>query len=186
MIRYLEGEELAEADLRLALRKATIGRQLVPIMCGSAISGKGVHPLLDAIIYYLPSPADVPPVEGINPKTEETELRFPDESMPLAALAFKVVTDPYVGRLVFLRVYSGQVKAGAPVLNVSKGQRERMGRLLHMHANHREELEVIGAGNICAAVGLKNTFTGDTIGTELKPVILEPPKFPEPVISGSD
>ncbi len=183
MIRYLEGEELTEADLRLALRKATIGRQLVPIMCGSAISGKGVHPLLDAIVYYLPSPADVPPVEGVDPKTEETELRYPDESNPLAALAFKVVTDPYVGRLVFLRIYSGQVKAGALVINVTKGQRERMGRLLQMHANHREELEVIGAGNICAAVGLKNTFTGDTIGTESKPVILEPPKFPQPVIS---
>ena len=183
MIRYLEGEELTESDLRLALRKATIGRQLVPIMCGSAISGKGVHPLLDAIVYYLPSPADVPPVEGVDPKTEETELRYPDESNPLAALAFKVVTDPYVGRLVFLRIYSGQVKAGALVINVTKGQRERMGRLLQMHANHREELEVIGAGNICAAVGLKNTFTGDTIGTESKPVILEPPKFPQPVIS---
>ena len=183
MIRYLEGEELTEADLRLGLRKATIGRQLVPIMCGSAISGKGVHPLLDAIVYYLPSPADVPPVEGVDPKTEETELRYPDESNPLAALAFKVVTDPYVGRLVFLRIYSGQVKAGALVINVTKGQRERMGRLLQMHANHREELEVIGAGNICAAVGLKNTFTGDTIGTESKPVILEPPKFPQPVIS---
>ena len=183
MIRYLEGEELTESDLRLALRKATIGRQLVPIMCGSAISGKGVHPLLDAIVYYLPSPADVPPVEGVDPKTEETELRYPDESNPLAALAFKVVTDPYVGRLVFLRIYSGQVKAGALVINVTKGERERMGRLLQMHANHREELEVIGAGNICAAVGLKNTFTGDTIGTESKPVILEPPKFPQPVIS---
>ena len=183
MIRYLEGEELTESDLRLALRRATIGRQLVPIMCGSAISGKGVHPLLDAIVYYLPSPADVPPVEGVDPKTEETELRYPDESNPLAALAFKVVTDPYVGRLVFLRIYSGQVKAGALVINVTKGQRERMGRLLQMHANHREELEVIGAGNICAAVGLKNTFTGDTIGTESKPVILEPPKFPQPVIS---
>ena len=183
MIRYLEGEELTESDLRLALRKATIGRQLVPIMCGSAISGKGVHPLLDAIVYYLPSPADVPPVEGVDPKTEETELRYPDEANPLAALAFKVVTDPYVGRLVFLRIYSGQVKAGALVINVTKGQRERMGRLLQMHANHREELEVIGAGNICAAVGLKNTFTGDTIGTESKPVILEPPKFPQPVIS---
>ena len=183
MIRYLEGEELTESDLRLALRRATIGRQLVPIMCGSAISGKGVHPLLDAIVYYLPSPADVPPVEGVDPKTEETELRYPDESNPLAALAFKVVTDPYVGRLVFLRIYSGQVKAGALVVNVTKGQRERMGRLLQMHANHREELEVIGAGNICAAVGLKNTFTGDTIGTESKPVILEPPKFPQPVIS---
>ena len=183
LIRYLEGEELSEDDLRGALREATIQRQLVPVLCGSAISGKGVHPLLDAIVDFLPSPADVPPVEGVDPKTEETDLRFPDDSGPLSALAFKVVTDPYVGRLVFLRIYSGSVKAGASVLNVSKNQRERMGRLLHMHANHREELEAIQAGNICAAVGLKNTFTGDTICTEASPLVLEPPKFPEPVVS---
>ena len=183
LIRYLEGEELGEEDLRSALRDATIQRRLVPVLCGSAISGKGVHPLLDAIIDYLPSPADVPPVEGVDPKTEESDLRFPDEDGPLSALAFKVVTDPYVGRLVFLRFYSGSVKAGASVLNVSKGQRERMGRLLHMHANHREELESIQAGNICAAVGLKNTFTGDTICTENSQLVLEPPKFPEPVVS---
>ena len=183
LIRYLEGEELEEEDLRAALREATIQRRLVPVLCGSAISGKGVHPLLDAIIHYLPSPADVPPVEGVEPKTEETDWRFPDPEAPLAALAFKVVTDPYVGRLVFLRIYSGSVKAGASVINVSKGHRERMGRLLQMHANHREELELIQAGNICAAVGLKDTFTGDTIGTEFKPLILEPPKFPEPVVS---
>ena len=183
LIRYLEGEELGEEDLRLALREATIQRRLVPVLCGSAISGKGVHPLLDAIIQYLPSPADVPPVEGADPKNEETDFRFPQESEPLAALAFKVVTDPYVGRLVFLRIYSGTIKAGAAVMNVTKGHRERMGRLLQMHANHREELEVIGAGNICAAVGLKNTFTGDTICTDFKPLILEPPKFPTPVVS---
>ncbi len=183
LIRYLEGEDLSEADLRAALREATIQRQLVPVLCGSAISGKGVHPLLDAIVDYLPSPADVPPVEGVDPKTEEPDLRFPDPDSPLSALAFKVVTDPYVGRLVFLRIYSGSVNAGASVLNVSKGQRERMGRLLHMHANHREELEAIQAGNICAAVGLKNTFTGDTICNQDSPLILEPPKFPEPVVS---
>ena len=183
LIQYLEGEELREEDLRSALREATIHRQLVPVLCGSAISGKGVHPLLDAIVELLPSPADVPPVEGIDPKTEETHLRFPDEKASLSALAFKVVTDPYVGRLVFLRIYSGSIKAGGSVLNVSKNQRERMGRLLHMHANHREELEAIGAGNICAAVGLKNTFTGDTICTADSALILEPPKFPEPVVS---
>ncbi len=183
LIRYLEGEDLSEEDLRSALREATIQRQLVPVLCGSAISGKGVHPLLDAIIDYLPSPLDVPPVEGVDPKTEELELRYPDPSEPLSALAFKVVTDPYVGRLVFLRVYSGSVNAGASVMNVTKSQRERMGRLLHMHANHREELETIQAGNICAAVGLKNTFTGDTICLENRPLILEPPKFPEPVVS---
>ncbi|MDE2781106.1 MAG: elongation factor G [Chloroflexota bacterium] len=183
LIKYLEGEDLEEDDLRSALREATIQRQLVPVLCGSAISGKGVHPLLDAIVDYLPSPGDVPPVEGTDPKTEEPGLRFPDENGPLSALAFKVVTDPYVGRLVYLRIYSGSVKAGASVLNVSKGRRERMGRLLHMHANHREELEAIQAGNICAAVGLKDTFTGDTICTESSPLILEPPKFPEPVVS---
>ena len=183
LIKYLEGEDLEEGDLRSALREATIQRQLVPVLCGSAISGKGVHPLLDAIVDFLPSPADVPPVEGIDPKTEEPDLRFPDEDGPLSALAFKVVTDPYVGRLVYLRIYSGSVKAGASVLNVSKGRRERMGRLLHMHANHREELEAIQAGNICAAVGLKDTFTGDTVCSEASPLILEPPKFPEPVVS---
>ncbi len=183
LIQYLEGEELQEKDLKAALREATIQRQLVPVLCGSAISGKGIHPLLDAIVDYLPSPADVPPVEGVEPKTGEPALRFPQDTGPLSALAFKVVTDPYVGRLVYLRVYSGTVKAGASVLNVTNGQRERMGRLLHMHANHREELEHIQAGNICAAVGLKNTFTGDTVCTEDGPLILEPPKFPEPVVS---
>ena len=183
LIRYLEGEDLDEGALRQALRKATIERSLIPVLCGSAMYGKGVNPLLDAVIYYLPSPADVPPVEGIDPKTDETELRYPDEDGPLAALAFKVATDPYVGRLVFLRVYSGTVKAGAGVNNVSRKGRERVGRLLRMHANHREELEEVTAGEICAAVGLKNTFTGDTIGTDFKPVILEPPKFPAPVVS---
>ena len=183
LIRYLEGEDLDEAALRQALRKATIERSLIPVLCGSAMHGKGVHPLLDAIIFYLPSPADVPAVEGIDPKTDETELRYPDEDGPLAALAFKVATDPYVGRLVFLRVYSGTVRAGAGVNNVSRKGRERLGRLLRMHANHREELEEVTAGEICAAVGLKNTFTGDTIGTDFKPVILEPPKFPAPVVS---
>jgi elongation factor G len=183
LIRYLEGEEIGEEDLRQALRQATIKRTLVPVLCGTALKGKGVHPLLDAIVHYLPSPDDVPPVEGIDPKTGETVLRHSDEKEPLSALAFKVVTDPFVGRLVFLRVYSGTVKAGASVQNVTKSKRERMGRLLRMHANHREELEEVTAGNICAAVGLKDTFTGDTIATDFKPVILEPPKFPEPVVS---
>ncbi len=183
LIKYLEGEEIAPEELRKALRQATIDQKLVPVLCGSAMFAKGVHPLLDAIIWYLPSPADAPPVEGINPRTEETELRYPDENAPLSALAFKVATDPYVGRLVFLRVYSGTVKAGAVVNNVSKNGRERMGRLLRMHANSREELEEVTAGNICAAIGLKNTFTGDTIGTQDQPVILEPPKFPKPVVS---
>ncbi|HZA22626.1 MAG TPA: GTP-binding protein, partial [Dehalococcoidia bacterium] len=183
MIRYLEGEEIGEDDLRHALRKATINRHVVPVLCGTALRGKGIHPLLDAIVYYLPSPEEVPPIEGIDPKTQETVVRYSSDEEPLSALAFKVVTDPFVGRLVFLRIYSGKVKSGASVLNVTKSKRERMGRLLRMHANHREELEEVGAGNICAAVGLKDTFTGDTIATDLKPVILEPPKFPQPVVS---
>ena len=183
LIRYLEGEELPPEDLRDALRRATVDQTLVPVLCGSAIAGKGIHPLLDAVLHYLPSPSDVPPVEGVNPKSEETELRYPEDDGPLAALAFKVATDPYVGRLVFLRVYSGRVKSGASVQNVSKQGRERMGRLLLMHANHREELEDVTAGNICAAVGLKNTFTGDTICADESQVILEPPKFPSPVVS---
>ena len=183
LIRYLEGEDIGDDDLRAALRKATIDRQLVPVLCGSAVGNKGIQPLLDAIIDYLPSPADVPPVEGVQPQTEKTVLRFPDENEPLAALAFKVATDPFVGRLVFLRIYSGKVKAGESVQNVTRGNRERMGRLLQMHANHREDLEVIGAGNICAAIGLKNTFTGDTICIASNQVILEPPQFPQPVVS---
>ena len=183
MIRYLEGEEIEASDLKSALREATIQQQIVPVLCGTALRGKGVQPLLDAIIEYLPSPLDVPPVEGTDPKTEEIELRYPDENQPLSALAFKVMTDPFVGRVVFLRIYSGKVKAGQSVTNVSKGKRERMGRLLHMHANSREELEDISAGNICAAVGLKDTFTGDSICTEEQQLILEPPQFPQPVIS---
>ena len=183
LIKYLEGEEICAADLRTALRNATINREIVPVLCGSAMRGKGIHPLLDAIICYLPSPLDVPAVEGIVPGTEETEFREPIDSEPLSALAFKVVIDPYVGRLVFLRIYSGTVAAGAAVRNVTRGNRERMGRLLRMHANHREELEMITAGHICAAVGLKDTFTGDTICSEQKPIILEPPHFPEPVVS---
>lgn len=181
--KYLEGEEISNEELVATIRKATIDQKVVPVMCGSAMFAKGVHALLDAIVAYLPSPADVPPVEGVNPGNDEVELRYPDAKAPLSALAFKVATDPYVGRLVFLRVYSGTVKAGAQVNNVSKKGRERMGRLLRMHANSREELDEVTAGNICAAVGLKDTFTGDTIGNENQPVILEPPKFPAPVVS---
>ena len=183
LIRYLEGEEIEEDSLRQALRQATIAGRLVPVLCGSATSGKGVHPLLDAVIEYLPSPAEIPPVEGIDPRTEKPTLRTADVDEPLAALAFKVATDPFVGRLVFLRVYSGTVKSGASVINVTKGHRERMGRLLLMHANRREELEEVTAGSICAAVGLKNTFTGDTICGFTQQVILEPPKFPTPVVA---
>ena len=183
LIRYLEGEVIEEDDLRAALRSATVDRSLVPVLCGSAVANKGIQPLLNAIVEYLPSPADVPPVEGTRPDTEEIVLRAPDENEPMSALAFKVATDPYVGRLVFIRIYSGKIKAGESVQNVTRGQRERMGRLLQMHANHREDLEEIGAGNICAAIGLKNTFTGDTIAIASNQVILEPPQFPQPVVS---
>ncbi len=183
LIRYLEGETLEEEVLRQALRRATIAGVLVPVYCGSAATCKGVHPLLDGVIDYLPSPKDIPAVEGLDPRTNGPALRLAEESGPLAALAFKVATDPFVGRLVFLRVYSGTVKSGASVSNVTKGNRERLGRLLRMHANHREDLEEISSGNICAAVGLKNTFTGDTICGPSQQVILEPPTFPEPVVS---
>ena len=183
LARYLDGEDIEEESLRAALRQATMQRTLIPVLCGSAIANKGVHNLLDAIVWYLPSPADVPPVEAIRSDNDETVLRAPTEDGPLSALAFKVAVDPFVGRLVFLRIYSGKVKAGASVTNATKGRRERLGRLLHMHANHRQELEEIGAGNICAAIGLKDTFTGDTIITGDEPAILEPPKFPLPVVS---
>ena len=183
LIQYLEGEVLGTETLRQALRRATIAGSLVPVLCGSAAYGKGVHSLLDGIIDYLPSPMEIPPVEGLDPHTNKPVLRPSEDSAPLAALAFKVATDPFVGRLVFLRVYSGEVESGASVTNVTKGNRERLGRLLRMHANHRQELDKISAGNICAAVGLKNTFTGDTICGSSEQVILEPPRFPDPVVS---
>lgn len=183
MIRYLEGEDIPTEDLRNALRRATITRQLVPVLCGSALKTYGIQPLLDAVIDYLPSPVDVPPVEGIIPNSDEVTIRNADEDGPLAALAMKVATDPYVGRLVYLRVYSGVMKTGATVYNATKGHRERLGRVLQMHANHREEVPEITAGNIAAAIGLKDTFTGDTICDESSPIILEPPTFPSPVIS---
>ena len=183
LLQYLDGGEIAAEELKRALRQATLDQKVVPVLCGSAMFAKGVHNLLDAITQYLSSPADVPAVEGVNPSNDEVELRNPDASEPLAALAFKVATDPYVGRRVFLRVYSGTVKAGAQVNNVTKNGRERMGRLLRMHANSREELEEVTAGNICAAIGLKNTFTGDTICMQNGAVVLEPPRFPKPVVS---
>ncbi len=183
LIKYLEGEEMQPLDLHRALRKATIEGHLVPVLCGSAPSGRGIHPLMDGVVNYLPSPLDIPPVEGIVPHTGEVVLRDSQADAPLAALAFKVATDPFVGRLVYLRIYSGTVKSGASVVNVTRDQRERMGRVLQMHANRREEIEETTAGNICAAVGLKNTFTGDTICTRESPVILEPPRFPSPVLS---
>ena len=155
----------------------------MPVLCGTALKGKGIHPLLDAIVHYLPSPEDVPPMEAVDSKSGEPVERFPDAKEPFSALAFKVVTDPFVGRLVFMRIYSGKIKAGASATNVTKSKRERLGRLLLMHANRREELEEVSAGQICAAVGLKDTITGATICTDFNPVILEPPTFPEPVES---
>ncbi len=183
MIRYLEGEDISSEDLSSALRKATIARRLVPVVCGSALRTYGIQPLLDAVIDYLPSPADVPPVEGTEPESGETTYREADRNAPLAALAMKVTTDPHVGRLVYLRVYSGMVKSGTMLYNATKGKRERLGRALQMHANHRREVSEITAGNIAAAIGLKNTFTGDTICDRSAPIILEPPIFPSPVIS---
>jgi elongation factor G len=181
MIKYLEGEELATEDLCGALRRATLSRGLIPVVVGSALRGIGVDPLLDAITDYLPAPSDVPPVQ-VTLNDEEVYLEA-DEDGPLAALAFKVMADPFVGRLVYLRVYSGTLKAGATVVNSTKDKRERTGRVLTVHANRREEVDGVGAGNICGAIGLKNTFTGDTIAGINKPVVLEPPRFPEPVLS---
>ena len=183
MIKYLEGEDLQAHELRKALRRGTIAGALVPVLCGAALDGQGVHSMLNAVIDYLPAPIDIPPVNGILVRTGEEVTREALDGAPLAALAFKVVTDPFVGRLVYFRVYSGTVKAGASVLNVTKDRRERMGRVLQMHANRREDVDMATAGNICAAVGLKNTFTGDTICTSEAPVMLEPPQFPAPVIS---
>ena len=182
MIKYLEGEDLTTEDLSEALRRATLSRGLIPVLCGSALRGIGVDPLLDAVIRYLPAPSNVPPVQAMLGEDEEVYLE-PDEDGPLAALAFKVMADPFVGRLVYLRVYSGTLKAGATVVNSTKNVRERTGRVLTVHANRREEVEGVGAGNICGAIGLKNTFTGDTIAGVGKPLVLEPPTFPEPVLS---
>jgi elongation factor G len=183
MEKYLEGQEISANELRAALREATLRGDLVPVLCGSALRNKGVQPVLDAVVEYLPSPLDVPPMVGINPRTDTEWKCYPDPSKPFAGLVFKVVSDPYVGRLVYLRVYSGKLKAGGTVLNTVKGERERVGKLLRMYANRREEIPAIGAGDIAAAVGLKNTFTGETVSDFNQQVILEAIKFPEPVIS---
>ena len=183
LIKYLEGEEISSAELRSALRRSTIQNHIVPVLCGTALRNKGIQPLLDAIVDYLPSPLDVPPVTGVHPKTGEEMLREPGTDEPFAALAFKVVTDPYTGRLVYLRVYSGKVTSGSTVYNVTKGQRERMGRILKMFADRREEVSELQAGDIAATVGLKNTFTGDTLAPENAQVLLEAIRFPQPVIA---
>jgi elongation factor G len=182
MTRYLEGEEIGADEIRATLRKATIAGQLIPVLCGSALKNKGVRPLLDAVVDYLPSPLDVPPVTGYNPRTEDQEERGPSADQPFAALAFKIVSDPFVGKLAYIRVYSGELKAGSYVYNSTKDQRERVGRLLQMHANHREEIQAVSAGDIAAAVGLKGTVTGDTLCDQNAPILLETIRFPEPVI----
>lgn len=180
--KYLMGEEILVSELRAALRRATIGNKLVPVLCGTALKNKGVQCVLDAVVDYLPSPLDIPPVIGETPNGEP-QVREASETDSLSALAFKIVTDPYVGRLAYIRVYSGKLTSGSTVLNATKNQRERIGRLLRMHANNREEIEEIGAGDIAAVVGPKNTFTGDTLCDPGKPIILEAIKFPEPVIA---
>ena len=181
--KYLEGEELTEAEIRGAVRKATLANGITPILCGSAFKNKGVQRLLDAVIDFLPSPLDVPPVTGHLPQQDETEVeRAADEEAPFAALAFKIATDPYVGRLTYFRVYSGTAKAGSKALNSSRGRKERFGRLLQMHANKREERDEVFAGDIAAAIGLKHTRTGDTLSSATDPIVLESMSFPEPVI----
>ncbi len=182
-IKYLEGEEITAEELRRALRQATLDGELVPVLCGSALRNKGVQPMLDAVVDYLPSPLDVPPIVGLNPKTEAKESRPADETAPLAALVFKIVTDPYVGRLAYFRVYSGKVKARGAVRNTNKNIKERIGRLLRMYANRREEMDELLAGDIGATLGLKDTFTGETLSDFNWPIVLESIKFPEPVIS---
>jgi len=183
MEKYLDGQELSAAELRQALRSATLRGELVPVLCGSALRNKGVQPVLDAIVEYLPSPPDVPPMTGINPRTGTEWKCYADESKPFAALVFKVVADPYVGRLVYLRAYSGRLKVGDAVLNSVKGKRERISKILRMYANRREELSLVEAGDIVATVGLKDTFTGETLCDLSQQVVLESIRFPEPVIS---
>jgi len=182
MMKYLEGEEIPEEDIRRAIRKGCVEVKITPVLCGSSYRNKGVQLLLDAIIYYMPSPLDIPPVKGISTETgEEAERRASDDE-PFSALAFKIVSDPYVGKLTYFRVYSGKLKSGSYVYNSTKQKRERIGRILYMHANHRQEVDEVMTGDIVAAVGLKDTATGDTLSSEEHPVILESMQFPEPVI----
>ena len=182
MEKYFEGEEPTEEQMKKIIRKATIANEMVPICCGTSYRNKGVQPLLDAIVDYMPAPTDVEAIKGVNPDTDEEEQRISSDTEPFAALAFKIATDPFVGKICYFRVYSGTVDAGAGVYNTVKQNRERMGRILQMHANHREDLETCYAGDIAAAVGLKNTTTGDTLCDEKHPIILESMNFPEPVI----
>jgi len=181
--KYVEGREISEEEIRVAIRMATLALKITPVLCGASFKNKGVQPLLDAVIKYLPSPVDLPPVTGVNPKNGKEEKRSPDDQEPLAALAFKLVADPYVGQLCYFRVYSGTMKSGSYVYNSTKGTRERVGRLLRMHANKREEVQSVQAGNIAAAVGLKSVKTGHTLCAEAQPILLEAIEFPTPVLA---
>ena len=182
MMKYLDGEELTQEEIKACIRKSTIANHMVPVTCGTSYKNKGVQKLLDAIVDYMPSPLDVPAIKGVNPDTEEEEERPSSDSEPFSALAFKIATDPFVGKLAFFRVYSGVVNQGDTVLNATKDSRERFGRIVQMHANHRKDLTTVYSGDIAAAVGLKNTTTGDTLFDEKHPIILESMEFPEPVI----
>ncbi len=183
MLKYLEGEEITPQELRAALRAATIKSKLVPVLAGTALRNKGVQPLLDAVVDFLPSPLDIPPITGINPNTEQEETRPADPDGPVAALCFKIVTDPYMGRLAYLRIYSGTLQVGKAYLNANMDRKERVGNLVRMRANQREEITQVGAGDIAAVLGLKSTFTGETLSDVNKPIVLETIAFPEPVIS---
>ncbi|MGN0655577.1 MAG: elongation factor G [Ruminiclostridium sp.] len=182
MNKFLEGEEITTEEIKRCIRKATIANDMVPVICGTSYRNKGVQKLLDAVVDYMPSPLDIPPIKGINPETGEEEERKAGDNEPFSALAFKIATDPFVGKICYFRVYSGIVEAGASVLNATKDKKERMGRILQMHANHRQDLDVCYCGDIAAAVGVKNTTTGDTLCDEDHPVILESMEFPDPVI----
>jgi elongation factor G len=183
MEKYLGGEEISEEEIKKVIRKGTLAGELVPVTCGTSYRNKGVQPLLDAIVDYMPAPTDIPPIAGVNPETGEEDHRPSSDSEPFSALAFKIMTDPYVGKLAFFRVYSGVLDAGSYVFNSTKGKKERIGRILQMHANNRKEIEKVYSGDIAAAVGLKDTTTGDTLCDEAHPIILESMEFPDPVIS---
>ena len=183
MMKYLEGEELTEEEIKDAIRKATIACDITPVVCGSSYKDKGIQPMLDAVVDYMPAPVDIPAIKGINPDTNEEDKRESSDEEPFAALAFKIMADPFVGKLAFFRVYSGTLNAGSYVFNSTKGKKERIGRILQMHANNRKEIEVVYSGDIAAAVGLKDTTTGDTLCDENHPIILESMEFPDPVIS---
>ena len=183
MEKYLGGEEISEDEIRKAIRKATIACKMTPVTCGSSYRNRGVQPMLDAIVDFMPAPIDIPAIKGINPDTGEEDHRDSTDDGPFAALAFKIMADPYVGKLAFFRVYSGTLSSGSYVFNSTKGKKERIGRILQMHANHRAELDTVYSGDIAAAVGLKDTTTGDTLCDDLKPIILESMEFPDPVIS---